>query len=157
MDLTFHCPSCKQEIIVDSTDAGRDAECPACGATITIPQAEVQNIHPLNPIMSSAAAREEHHYSVPVRETPTEVLIQKPNRPLEITAKEGDKKLRLKSIRRTDCVEVGKDLFDDRVTEFLEKIGESNLVSITPLAYTHMDMATRQLMTDYGVMIVYKG
>ncbi len=157
MDLSFHCPSCKQEIVVDSTDAGREAECPSCGATITIPEAQVENIRSLNPIMSSAAAREEHHYSVPVHEAPSEILIKKPSRPLEITAKEGDKKLRIRSIRRTDCVEVGKDLFDERVSEFLAAVGETNIVSITPLAYTHMDMATRQLMTDYGVMIVYKG
>jgi hypothetical protein len=76
---------------------------------------------------------------------------------LEAAAKEGDKKLRIKSIRRIDCMEVGHDRFDERVTEFLARIGESNIVSINTLAYTHQDIATHQLLTDYGVMVVYKG
>jgi hypothetical protein len=115
------------------------------------------NIH-VNPIATSAAAKQEYHFSVPVRDVPTEVLIQKPAQPLEAAARaDADKKLRVRCIRRTDCVEVGKDRFDDVVSEFLQKIGESNIVSITPLTYTHMDLGTRQMLTDFGVMIVYKG
>ncbi|MCL5096425.1 MAG: hypothetical protein M1608_02605 [Candidatus Omnitrophica bacterium] len=157
MDITFMCPNCRQEMVVDSADAGRDVDCPACGSTITIPEADPANVRQLNPIASSAAAKEDRHYSVPVHEAPSEVLIQKPNPPLDAAAKEGEKKLRIKSIRRVDCMEVGHDLFDQKVTEFLEHIGEGNLVNISTLSYTHMDMATRQLITDYGVMIVYKG
>lgn len=157
MDLTFMCTNCKQEMVADSADAGRNVDCPACGATITIPELDIALVHPLNPIASSAAAKEEHHYSVPVHEVPSEGLIKKPNPPLEVAAKEGDKKLRIRSIKRSDCMEVGHDRFDDKVSEFLAQIGESNMVSINTLAYTHMDMATRQLLTDYGVMIVYKG
>jgi hypothetical protein len=92
-----------------------------------------------------------------VHDHPVEALIQKSNPPLEVAAKEGDKKLRVKCIRRTDCVEVGKDRFDEVVTELLGKIGESNLVSITPIVYTHLDLGSRQLMTDFGVMIVFRG
>ena len=157
MDLTFNCSNCNQQIVADATGAGSQVNCPACGAAITIPQPEVTNIHPLNPIMSSAAARETHHYSVPVHDTPAEVLIKKPNLPLEVAARTTEKKVRIKSIRRTDCMEVGHDRFDDKVTEFLEHVGEANIVSINTLAYTHVDMASHQLMTDYGVMIVYKG
>jgi hypothetical protein len=43
------------------------------------------------------------------------------------------------------------------VTKFLNEVGEADLVSITPLTYTHLDLGTRELMTDFGVMIVYKG
>ncbi len=161
MDLTFSCPNCKTEMVVDDAGAGSEVTCPACNATITIPipqpQAAQANIHPLNPIMSSAAARETHHYAVPVHEAPSEVLIKKPNPPLEVAAKSTEKKLRIKSIRRTDCVEVGHDRFDEKVSEFLGGIGEGNIVSVNTLAYTHVDMASRQLMTDYGVMIIYKG
>ena len=156
MDMVFNCPSCKQQLEAEAAMAGNEIACPSCGVTIVIPEANPMNIH-VNPIASSAAAKQEYHFSVPVRDTPTEVLIQKPSRPLEAAAKDGDKKLRLKCIRRTDCVEVGRDRFDEVVTEFLQGIGEQNIVSITPLTYTHMDLGTRQLMTDFGVMIVYKG
>lgn len=136
--------------------AGNEISCPSCDSPIVIPEANVMNLR-VNPIASSAAAKEDYHFSVPVREGPAEVLIQKPNAPLEAAARDGTKRLRLKCIRRTDCVEVGKDRFDEVVSDFLNKIGEPNIVSITPLTYTHMDLGSRQLMTDFGVMIVYKG
>jgi hypothetical protein len=43
------------------------------------------------------------------------------------------------------------------VSNFLSKTGESNVVSITTLVYTHLDIGTQKLMTDYGVMVVYRG
>jgi DNA-directed RNA polymerase subunit RPC12/RpoP len=157
MDMTFSCPSCKQQLEAETSMAGNQIACPSCGATIVIPEANPMNLH-VNPIAASAAAKQEYHFSVPVHDAPSEALIKKAAPPLEVAARaETDKKLRVRCIRRTDCVEVGRDRFDEIVSEVLQKIGEANLVSITPLAYTHMDLGTRQLMTDFGVMIVYKG
>jgi L-lactate utilization protein LutC len=124
---------------------------------VTIPRPDLANIHPLNPIASSAAAKEHRHYAVPVHDAPSEVLIEKALPPLEIAAKTTEKKIRIRTIRHTDCIEVGHDRFDEKVSEILARIGEENVVSINTLNYTHMDIATRQLMTDFGVMIVYKG
>ncbi len=172
MDITFNCPNCKQEMLVDAEDVGREVECPSCGASITIPGEEAAEarpaaeapveqqpsaVHPVNAMASSAAAKESKHYAVPAHDAPTEVLISKPNKPLEVAAKETDKKLRIRTIRRTDCVEVGKDLFDQRVSDFLQQVGETNVVSINSIAYTHVDLGSHQLMTDFGVMIVFKG
>lgn len=156
MDMIFTCPNCKQQLEAETAMAGNEITCPSCDAPIVIPEPNVMNVR-TNPIASSAAAKEEYHFSVPVHDHPTEVLIQKPNAPLEAASKDGDKKLRIKCIRRTDCVEVGRDRFDEIVSDFLNKIGETNIISITPLAYTHMDLGSRQLMTDFGVMVVYKG
>jgi hypothetical protein len=94
---------------------------------------------------------------VPMSEAPTESLIQKPHPPLEAAQKTGDKQLRVRCIKRTDCVEVGKDHFDEVVSKFLAEVGETNIVSINTLGYTHVDMGSRQILTDYGVMVVYKG
>ena len=136
--------------------AGNEIACPSCGTTIVIPDANPANIH-VNPIASSAAAKQEYHFSVPVHDAPAEALIKKAAPPLEVAARaDSDKKLQIKCIRRTDCVEVGHDRFDEIVTGFLQKIGETNLVSITPLTYTHLDLGTRQLMTDFGVMVIFK-
>lgn len=156
MDIIFNCPSCKQQLEAETTMAGTQITCPACSAPIVVPEANPTNIH-VNPIATSAAAKQQYHFSVPVREAPSESLIQKPARPLEAAAKDGDRKIRVKCIRRTDCVEVGKDRFDEVVSEVLQKIGETNIMSITPITYTHMDLGTRQMLTDFGVMIVYKG
>jgi ribosomal protein S27E len=179
MDIIFNCPKCEQELEVDSSGAGSEIECPNCAETILIPQpgtkgtrtsgvAESQHglptfapppsatLNPTNPIASSAAARVERHLKVPVHKT-TESLISKSLPPLEVTAKESDKKIRVKTIRHTDCVEVGHDKFDEVVTNFLNKIGETNVVSITPLTYTSLDIGSQKLMTDYAVLIVYKG
>jgi len=171
MDVIFNCPKCEQELAVDSSGAGTEINCPACGEAIVIPQpesvisrlgAETDSAgprlgpHPVNPIASSAAAKVEMHLRVPVHKTPTERLIEKPLAPLEV-AKDADKKIRIKTIRHTDCIEVGHDRFDEIVSSFLAKTGEANIISINTLAYTHLDIGTQKLLTEFGVMIVYKG
>jgi ribosomal protein S27E len=148
MDIIFNCPNCEQELEVDASGAGSEIECPSCEETIT---------NPANPISTSAAAKVEMHLKVPVRKT-SESLIAKPKvATLEGVAKNIDKVMRVKTIRHTDCIEVGHDKFDEFVTNFLNKVGETHIVSITPLTYTHVDIGTQKILTDYAVMVVYKG
>jgi DNA-directed RNA polymerase subunit RPC12/RpoP len=178
MDIIFNCPNCEQELEVDASGAGSEIECPSCEEKIIIPvpgtkgtrtsggdsqhglptfaAAPSETLNPANPIASSAAAKVERHLKVPVRKT-TESLITKPAVPLEAAAKTSDKKMRVKTIRHTDCIEVGHDKFDEFVTNFLQKIGEANVVSITPLTYTHVDIGSQKILTDYAVMVVFKG
>ncbi len=159
MDIIFNCEHCEQELSVDASGTGSEIECPSCGERIVIPSADQARTvpHPVNPIASSAAAKEEKHFKVPHHEKPPESLIEKPRPPLEAAAKETDKQLRVKTLRHSDCVEVGKDHFDEAVTRFLGQIGEDNVVSITPITYTHQDLASRAWITDYGVLVLYKG
>ena len=161
MDVIFKCRHCGQELEVDASGAGTEIECPSCHGKIVIPEAEGQPDAPPGPriidaMASSAARKEEKHFSVPVHDEPTESLITKPLVPLDVAAKEAIK-LRVKTIRHSDCVEVGKDHFDEVVTKFLEKIGETHLVSITPITYMHQDLASRHWIDDYGVLLVYRG
>jgi hypothetical protein len=65
--------------------------------------------------------------------------------------------MRIRTIKRTECLEVGHDKFDEFVSEMLGKIGDENVVSVTPISYSHLDLNTRQNIMDYGVIIVYKG
>jgi DNA-directed RNA polymerase subunit RPC12/RpoP len=162
MDIIFKCPNCEQELEVDSSGAGSDIECPACSKTITVPLPD----HPQTPATvdavpaaaPAAPIKEEKHFSVPVHAHATEALIQKPNtRPLEVIAKEGDKTIRIKTFRRTDCMEVGKDHFDEIVSAFLQKVGQTNIVSVNSINYSYMELGSRALLTDYGVMIIFKG
>ncbi len=172
MDVIFNCPKCEQELAVDSTGAGTEINCPSCGEPIVIPAPELPanrpgldntpaaarlEAHPINPIASSAAAKVEMHLRVPVHKTPTESLIEKPRPPLEAAAKETDKKVRVRTIKHTDCIEVGHDKFDEVVSGFLGKVGESNIISITTIVYTHLDIGTQKLLQDFGVLIVYRG
>lgn len=157
MEMVFSCPHCKQQLEANSSMSGTQIHCPACNATLKIPQPDPSTVKTSNPIAASAAAKDEHHFQVPMHEGPSEVLIQKARPPLEVSAREGDKKVRIKTIRRTDCVEVGRDRFDEIVSELLNKIGEQNIISTTPIAYTHLDLSSRQLMTDFGVMIIFRG
>lgn len=175
MDVIFNCPKCGQELAVDSSGAGSEIDCPSCGEAIIIPEPNVvprsgEGIptlppeatgariaaNPANPIAASAAAKVEMHLRVPSNKAP-EVLIAKPLAPLEVAAKESDRKMRVKTIKHTDCVEVGHDKFDEVVTNFLLKVGEPNIISITTLSYSHLDIGTQKLLTDFGVMIVYRG
>jgi hypothetical protein len=52
---------------------------------------------------------------------------------------------------------VGKDHFDERVSEFLEQVGQANIVSINTVNYSAIDMATHHQVSDYGVLVVFKG
>lgn len=159
MDINFKCRHCEQDLSVDAAGAGSEIQCPACGETIMIPSATPGSLTPhiINPMATSAAAREgEKHFAVPQRETAPESLITKPLKPLEAAAHEGIQ-LRIKCIRHYDCVEVGKDHFDEVVTAYLNKVGEQNIVKIETFNYAHRDLETRDWVTDYGVFIVYKG
>jgi DNA-directed RNA polymerase subunit RPC12/RpoP len=172
MDVIFNCPKCDQELAVDSSGAGSEIECPSCNSTIIIPGPDnipprpgIQNEpgvvrlegHPVNPISSSAAAKVEMHLRVPVHKTPAAALIEKPLAPLDVAAKDTDKKMRVKTIRHTDCVEVGHDRFDEIVSNFLSKVGETNVISISSITYTNLDIGSQKLMTEFGVLIVYRG
>ncbi|MCS1409215.1 MAG: hypothetical protein M2R45_02395 [Verrucomicrobia subdivision 3 bacterium] len=156
MDIIFSCTKCLQELIVDAGGAGSEIECPACKTVLIIPQADAANVYTQAPINSSAAAKEEHHFTVPQSDGPVEPLIKGALPSLEV-AKDGERQIRIKTIRRSECVEVGKDLFDQKVTEFLQKVGEKHIISINTVNYTHEDMATKAQVSDYGVLIVFKG
>ncbi len=155
MDITFKCPQCNQELEVDAAGAGSEIQCPSCASAIVVPAPDPVNVVVPSAIASSAAAKEEKHFVVPTHET-TESLIKKASKPLEIAAKETDRKIRIKTIRRTECQEVGKDHFDEKVTEFLQKIGQENVISINAVNYSAVDMVGHNI-TDYGVLIVFKG
>src|ERR1051326_1497208 len=171
MDVIFNCPKCDQELAVDSSGAGTEIDCPACGESIVIPapdsasrpllRSDGAGGHggpgPINPIASSAAAKVEMHLRVPVHKEPSAPLIEKPLLPLEVAAKESDKKIKVKTIKHTDCIEVGHDKFDEVVSNFLSKVGESNVVNISPMTYTHLDIGSQKLLTDFALMIVYRG
>jgi DNA-directed RNA polymerase subunit RPC12/RpoP len=165
MDIIFNCPNCDQELAVDQSGAGTQIDCPSCGQNITIPTSGKVTTGPLPPaatpppssIASSAAARAPLHLKVPVRDTPGEMLIDKPRPPLEVVQKGAGKKLRIHTIRRAACVESGHDRFDETVSAFLNEVTETNLVGIHVISYDFFDVATQKMMTDYGVLIVYRG
>ncbi|HEX3799763.1 MAG TPA: hypothetical protein VH413_13790 [Verrucomicrobiae bacterium] len=173
MDVLFNCPKCNQELEVDSSGVGEEITCPSCNNKIRIPanakpapppaETDAEATTPrwgtpmANAIAASAAAKVEKHLKVPVHSKPQEALITKPPVPLEVAAKESDRMLRVKSIRRVDCVEVGHDKFDEIVGKFLAKLGMDNLISVTPLNYSYLDIASQKMLTDYGVLIIYRG
>lgn len=159
MDITFSCPHCKQELVVDASGSGSEIECPSCEKELTIPEADSATVIPHKAsIASSAAARiGKKHYSVPTYDDIEETLIEKPKPTLEVAAKESDKKLRIKLIRHSDCMEVGRDHFEEVVNDFFNKIGENNIRNIHPFSYQHLDIGTQKMIHDYGIMIVFKG
>jgi DNA-directed RNA polymerase subunit RPC12/RpoP len=157
MDIVFTCPGCKQQLEAPTSLSGTSINCPSCNHQLVIPEADPANLRTGAPNEGNAATKEEKHFVVPVTEGPTESLIQKPLQPLEAAAKsDGTKSMRVKCIRHSDCVEVGKDRFDELVSDFLNKVGETNITNVSVFNYQHLDLATRQMVTDYGIMIVYR-
>jgi len=157
MDITFTCPNCKQQLEAPTSLAGSTINCPACNHQLVIPEPDPANVRPGAADDGNASRQEEKHFVVPVSEKPTASLIHKPLPPLEVAARlDGQKEMRVRCIRHSDCVEVGKDKFDDIVTDFLNKTGEGNVINVSTFNYEHLDLGTRQMVTDYGIMILYR-
>lgn len=169
MDIIFNCPFCDQELAADPADSGTDIECPSCNRTIKIPAEDSDDVRtaptqeapppsvPLPVVQVSHPLRVEKELVVPQRAggAPAESLIEKPKPPLEAAAK-GAGHLRVKTIKHGDCIEVGKDKFDEVISEFLDKIGQAAIVSVTPVTYTHADASGSRMITDFAVMVIYK-
>ena len=101
----------------------------------------------------SAPAHEHKPLVVPHHSGPAESLVKKV---AHLEPKHEAPKLRVKTIKRGACVEVGHDLFDEKVTDFLNKIGQENIINISPISYGAMD-STGHMLPDYGIMVVYRG
>jgi hypothetical protein len=168
MEIIFNCPHCEQELSVDADGAGQQIKCPTCGETITIPNKPATTAAerpapatpgggPVNPISTSAAARVELRLKVPVHQTPSASLIEKSKVPLDAIAKGADKKIRIHTIRRAACIEAGHDKFDEKVSGYLNEVGEANLIGVHPISYEIFDVGTQKVMVDYGIIIVFRG
>ena len=64
--------------------------------------------------------------------------------------------VRVKSFKRTEFIEIGRDRFDDAVSQALTAIGVENIISVLPLNYEHIDIASEKIVTDFGIIVVYK-
>ncbi len=64
--------------------------------------------------------------------------------------------VRIRSFKRTEFIEIGRDLFDQKVSEALSAIGAENIMNVLPLNYEHIDIATEKIITDYGIIVIYK-
>ena len=167
MDIVFNCPNCDQELAVDQAGAGSQIDCPSCGEPITIPagpgKVTTGSLPASAPqgsgaaINTSAAAKVELHLKVPVHDKPAESLIAKAKPPLEVVQKGAGKQLRIRTIRRAACIENGHDLFDEKVSTFIQEVGESNIVSTHVVGYEQFDVGIQKIMTDYGIMVIYRG
>ena len=64
--------------------------------------------------------------------------------------------VRVKSFKRTEFIEIGRDRFDEAVSQALTAIGAENIISVMPLNYEHIDIASEKVVTDFGIIVVYK-
>ena len=176
MYVSFNCPKCNQELEVEQDMVGEQIECPTCSEVLTIPDntqtpPSTPNLPPTAPKPEEPAAsspppqpepppaappKEKHSLAVPMREGPGEILVKKKSAVAPADAEPLAKRYRIKCIKRINCVEVGHDLFEEKVAKAIDKIGDENVVSLHPISYGYMD-TTGNMLPDYGVMIVYKG
>lgn len=159
MDIVFNCPHCGLGLEVDQDAAGQQFDCPTCQKSVTVPTAAAV---PIKTALAGTAGptpspRDEKRMAVPASQKPIESLIQKPNKSLELAAKESKPGMRVKTLRHSDCKEVGKDKFDESVSDFLNNIGDQNIVSINPINYSYLDIVSQKILTDFGVMVIYRG
>ncbi len=166
MDLVFACPNCRQELEADATGAGTEIECPQCGYGITIPDPTPQNIRatpvgavhaPAGGGVSSTAQSKERKLTLPVSDKKVKIDISRPAPSLEMEAKAVGKKPHVKCFKHADYAAKGTPAFEKAVSDFLQSLGENCLMSVHPVQYSYVDAATKQALTDFGVVICYKG
>ena len=179
MDIIFQCTHCGQELEVDSGAAGTVFPCPSCHNDIVVPSEvpdeEEQSIGLIEeePMVEAAPPKadppapavplpiedteENSKLSVPFSKEKTKELIEKPQKPLEVAAREDEKVFRIKTIRRADCLELDKDTFDETVSDFIQKVGQDHIISMHPINYSTVDSVSQKVVNDYGIMIVFRG
>ncbi|PAW82768.1 MAG: hypothetical protein B9S33_14705 [Pedosphaera sp. Tous-C6FEB] len=162
MDTSFNCPQCKLHIMADESVVGEEIDCPECNAKFRVPPppkpkpipVAVKSAAPAAPTPAAPAPAPEHKpLSVPHHHGPQESLVKKV---AHAEHKDELPKIRVKTIKRGSCVEVGHDLFDEKVTEFLNKVGQENIIHMSTVGYGAMD-ASGHMLPDYGILIIYKG
>lgn len=159
MDIVFNCPHCGLSLEVDQDAAGQQFDCPTCQKPVTVPAAAAVPLKTalVGTAVLPASPRDEKRMAVPVSQKPVGSLIQKPNKSLELAAKESKPGMRVKTLRHSDFKEFGKDKFDEVVSDFLNKIGDQAIVSITPIQCSYLDTGTQKLLPDFGVLVIYRG
>ena len=156
MDFVFKCPQCDQALEVDSSGVGSEIVCPSCDHVIVVPAPQVQPPRAGQLLGAQTKAENKPLALVAGSKAGVDTLIQKPNRPLETIAKQGDKKLKIKTFRNSECVAGGKATFDETVSEFLAQFSEHAVVSVSPFSCGYGDRAKDQVLGDFGVVVVYK-
>jgi len=159
MDIVFNCPHCGLSLEVDQDAAGQQFDCPTCQKPVTVPAAAAVPLKtaPVGTAVLPESPRDEKRMAVPASQKPGGSLIQKPNKSLELAAKESKPGMRVKTLRHSDFKEAGKDQFDEVVSDFLNKIGDQAIVSITPIQCSYLDIGTQKLLPDFGVLVIYRG
>ena len=166
MEIIFYCSKCSQEFAVDETAAGEQIQCPTCSEFLIIPQESMPRPQfsgaegaagESSPERATEAVAHEKHFAVPLHDGPSGSLVEREEQTADVATEEGaEKKIRTHCIKHFSCVEVGRDKYDEVVTEFLQRVGEENIVSINQINYDVIDSIGRTL-SDYGVMVVYRG
>ncbi len=96
------------------------------------------------------------HLKVPVRDAPAEPLVKAAPAALGASPKGTPKQIRVRTIRHDKCIDAGHDKFDEIVTKVLADMGEPNIIGVHCINYEHFDVQTQKVMTDYGLVIIYR-
>jgi hypothetical protein len=64
--------------------------------------------------------------------------------------------IKVRTFKRTEFIEVGRDTFDENVGKFFTAIGAENIIQVLPLSYEHIDISTQKVVSDYGLTVIYK-
>ncbi len=172
--MEIDCPNCGEKLVIpegkpdpessDDPDSEPKAA-PPSSETEDKPAAETEG----KPTIPATDAPPPKKLVVPVRpkDAPKERLEQFDHKgvaPRSDEKKDADKApgkadgptLKVKTIRRVQCLEMNHDHFDEVVEEFLATIKREDIVSINPTAYSSAD-SQGKILHDYGVLIIYKG
>ena len=64
--------------------------------------------------------------------------------------------IKVRTFKRTEFIEVGRDTFDENVGKFFTAVGMENVVQVLPLMYEHIDITSQKVVSDYGLTLIYR-
>ena len=167
MNMVINCPHCNQEMIIDDTAVGADVPCPTCSKNFIIPQGkseeEVKKERAPAAGGGAAAPKPEEKKPEPKKDDKKKPMPSKEelakllpgaNKGPSAAVTEEKEGMRVKVFQHHLCIDMGKDLFPDMVAKTLDSIDKSDIISVSPLAYSYKDSGG-DIISDFGVMIVY--
>lgn len=81
-------------------------------------------------------------------------LLPGANKGKSLQQEEDKPGIRVKVVQHHNCIDMGVDQFGDIVAKFLSEIDPKDIISVSPLNYSHK-ASTGDVLNDFGVMIIY--
>lgn len=136
---------------------GQEISCPSCSHEFIVEagggEAEEASEMPV-PAPGAVGARVGHTLKVKSSGGAADSLIEKPKgQRLEVAARAAVR-IQIKTFLHSNFE--GQEAFDAEVGSFLQQLREDHIMGLHPVQHSRMDEASKQVVQDFGLVVVFK-